>query len=143
LSKPDYAAARILEQWRRMGVLPEKLVVLLLDSSWGAPLAQADNISVREAGNGLHVVTAEHGYMREPDVPLILRRAVAQHGLAIDPDQVFYMLAQELVLTCPPRLMPRWQRMLFGFLSRNTLPGPDYLSIPTERMVVFNWMLRV
>jgi KUP system potassium uptake protein len=143
LSKPDYAAARILEQWRRMGVLPEKLVVLLLDSSWGAPLAQADNISVREAGNGLHVVTAEHGYMREPDVPLILRRAVAQHGLAIDPDQVFYMLAQELVLTCPPRLMRRWERMLFGFLSRNTLPGPDYLSIPTERMVVFNWMLRV
>jgi hypothetical protein len=39
--------------------------------------------------------------------------------------------------------MRRWERVLFGFLARNTLPGPDYLGIPGERLIVYNWMLRI
>jgi hypothetical protein len=39
--------------------------------------------------------------------------------------------------------MRRWERLLFGFLSRNTLPGPDYLAIPTERLIVYNWLLKI
>jgi len=142
-SDPDYAAARVLEQFRRIHVLPEKIAILLLNSAWGKPFAEADNIIVRQMEGGLCVIAADHGYMREPDVPLILRRAIAKSGLPIEEGQAFYILAQELILTSPRRLMRRWERMLFGFLARNTLPGPDYLSIPTERLIVYNWMLRL
>ena len=139
----DYAAARVLEQFRRMHVLPENITILLLNSAWGNPFAEADNIVARRVGVGLFVITADHGYMREPDVPLILRRAIAESGLELDEERVFYIIAQELILSCPRRLMHRWEWVLFGFLARNTLPGPDYLSIPTERLVVYNWMLRL
>jgi KUP system potassium uptake protein len=139
---PDYAAARVLEQFRRMHVLPENIAILLLNSAWGKPFAEADNIQVRQLAGGLCVITADHGYMREPDVPLILRQAIAESGLALEEERVFYILAQELILSCPRRLMRRWEWVLFGFLARNTLPGPNYLSIPTERLVVYNWMLR-
>jgi len=142
-SDPDYAAARVLEQFRRIHVLPEKIAILLLNSAWGKPFAEADNIIVRQMEGGLCVIAADHGYMREPDVPLILRRAIAKSGLPLEEGQAFYILAQELILTSPRRLMRRWERMLFGFLARNTLPGPDYLSIPTERLIVYNWMLRL
>lgn len=142
-SDPDYAATRVLEQFRRIHVLPENIAILLLNSAWGKPFAEADNIKVQEMEGGLWVIAANHGYMREPDVPLILRRAIAERGLQLEEAQVFYILAQELILSCPKRLMRRWERMLFGFLARNTLPGPDYLLIPTERLIVYNWMLRL
>ena len=142
-SDPDYAAARVLEQFRRMHVMPENIAILLLNSAWGKPFAKADNIEVRRLAGGLSVITADHGYMREPDVPLILRRAIAESGLELEESRFFYILAQELILTCPRRVMRRWESVLFGFLARNTLPGPDYLAIPTERLVVYNWMLRL
>lgn len=80
-SDPDYAAARVLEQFRRMHVLPENIAILLLNSSWRKPFAEADNIVVRRLAGGLSVITADHGYMRKPDVPLILRRSIAESGL--------------------------------------------------------------
>ncbi len=143
LMEPEYAAARIFEQRRRTNVLPETVVILLLNSSWGKPFAEADNIRVRRMGGGLWEVAADHGYMREPDVPLIMRRAILEHGLVLDEEKCFYIFAQELVLTAPRKQMRRWERLLFGFLSRNSLPGPDYLSIPTERLIVYNWLLKI
>jgi K+ transporter len=89
------------------------------------------------------VVTADHGYMAEPDVPLIMRRAVEEGGLELDQRECFYIIAQELLMTAPRKLMRRWERVLFGFLARNTLPGPDYLGIPGERLIVYNWILRI
>jgi len=143
LMDPEYAAARIFEQRRRMQVLRESIVVLLLDSSWAKPFAGADNIRVRKLAGGLSVVTVDHGYMREPDVPLIMRRAISEGGLSLEEEKCFYIIAQELVLTAPRKLMARWERVLFDFLARNTLPGPDYMGIPTERLIVYNWMLRI
>lgn len=143
LMDPEYAAARIFEQLRRTHVLPEDVVILLLNSAWGKAFAEADNIRVRTLGGGLRLVAADHGYMREPDVPLIMRRAIREAGLTLDEGRCFYIFAQELVLTCPSRRMRRWERTLFGFLARNTLPGPDYLGIPTERLIVYNWLLRI
>ena len=143
LMEPEYAAARIFEQRRRTHALPERVVILLLNSSWGKPFAEADNIRIRKMGGGLWVVAADHGYMREPDVPLIMRRAIRENELALEEEQCFYIFAQELVLTAPRKRMRRWERLLFGFLSRNTLPGPDYLAIPTERLIVYNWLLKI
>jgi KUP system potassium uptake protein len=143
LLEPAYAAARIFEQRRRTHALPETVVVLLLDSSWAKPFAPADNIRVQKMRGGLSVVTADHGYMAEPDVPLTMRRAVEEGGLELDQGVCFYIIAQELLVTAPRKLMRRWERVLFGFLARNTLPGPDYLGIPGERLIVYNWMLRI
>jgi hypothetical protein len=39
--------------------------------------------------------------------------------------------------------MRRWEKKLFGFLSRNVLPGSDYLNIPPDSLIVYNWLLRL
>lgn len=140
---PEFAVARILEQYRRAQVLPETLVILLLDAGWGDPFAAAENISVQKHEAGLWVASAKHGYMNEPDVPLILQKCQEQTGGEIWKPPVFHIIAQEFVVTCPNRLMRRWERRLFGFLSRNVLPGPDYLNIPAESLIIYNWLLRL
>lgn len=39
--------------------------------------------------------------------------------------------------------MRRWEKALFGFLLRSVLLGPDYLKIPADRLIVYNWLLRL
>lgn len=140
---PEFAVARILEQYRRTQVLPENLVIMLLDAGWGNPFAAAENITIKKHRAGVWEASARHGYMSEPDVPLILQKCAERAGEGFWRTPVFHILSQELILTCSRKQMRRWERMLFGFLSRNVLPGPDYLKIPPDSLIVYNWLLRL
>ncbi|MFA7344834.1 MAG: KUP/HAK/KT family potassium transporter [Terrimicrobiaceae bacterium] len=142
---PDHAVAGILEQHRRVKVLAERLVILLLDPNWRDREAPVGAVSVSRHPGGLWVVRAEHGYMVEPDVPGMMRRAVEASGgeMTFDEGDTFYVVARELILSCPEKLMPAWQRHLFAFMSRNVVPGPHYLNIPGDHLIVYTWLLRL
>jgi KUP system potassium uptake protein len=140
---PEFAVARILEQHRRTQVLPENVVILLLDTGWGNPFAEAENITIKKHPAGLWEASARHGYMNEPDVPLILQKCAGQAGEGRWKSPVFHIFAQELIVRCSKKQMKRWEKTLFGFLSRNVLPGPDYLNIPPDSLIVYNWLLRL
>ena len=140
---PEFAVARILEQHRRTQVLPENVVILLLDTGWGNPFAEAENITIKKHPAGLWEASARHGYMNEPDVPLILQKCAGQAGEGPWKSPVFHIFAQELIVRSSKKQMKHWEKALFGFLSRNVLPGPDYLNIPPDSLIVYNWLLRL
>jgi KUP system potassium uptake protein len=137
------ASARVLEQWKRLHALPERIVLLFLEADWKSPLSRVGEIKVRRHEGNIWEVHATHGYMVEPDAPRILGLSAEQCASEFDVEGAIYIFSQEILLACQPGQMPRWQRMLFGFLSRNVLPGSNYLSIPPDRLVVFNWMLHL
>ena len=137
------ASARVLEQRKRLHALPEKIVLLFLDTDWESPLSEAEIRGIERREGNIWEIHATHGYMVEPDAPRILVLASQKSGGEFDAESSIFIFAQEIILTCQPGQLPRWQRMLFGFLSRNVLPGPNYLAIPPDRLVVFNWMLHL
>jgi len=141
----DNAIACILEQNRRIKVVGNRLVILLLNPSWANAHSDSLDLELKEYPGGLWVLNAEHGFMVEPNVPRIMRSAASQSNgrFVFHTEETFFVVAHELVLSSPKRMMPPWQRHLFAFMSRNVLPGPDYLGIPPERLLVYNWMLRV
>lgn len=142
---PEHAVASILEQYRRVKVLGRQLVILLLDPEWANPTENVGGVAASPLGGGLWVVRATHGYMVEPDVPAMIRKAEEQSDgrLAIDPDDSFYVVARELIVTCPENVMSGWQRSLFAFMSRNVVPGPNYLHIPPDHLLIYTWLLRL
>jgi KUP system potassium uptake protein len=140
---PEFAVARILEQYRRTQVLPENVVILLLDAGWGNPFAAAENITIKKHLAGVWEASARHGYMNEPDVPLILQKCAERADELICEPPVFYILAHEFIVTCSKAQMSSWEKSLFGFLARNVLPGPDYLKIPADSFIVYNWLVRL
>jgi KUP system potassium uptake protein len=142
---PEHAVAGILEQYRRVKVLADQLVILLLDPDWADPEETIGAVTATQYAGGLWVVRAAHGYMVEPDVPGMMRQAVEASGgkLAFDADDSFFVVARELILSCPEKLMPAWQRHLFAFMSRNVVPGPHYLNIPADHLIVYTWLLRL
>ena len=142
---PEHAVARILEQYRRVKILGSRLVILLLEPSWKNPMEKVQEITIQEFPGGLWQVQAVHGYMVEPDVPLIMQRASEQtdRRLAYDPNDTFFVVAREIVISSPENEMRSWQRHLFAFMSRNVVPGPNYLCIPADRLIIYNWLLRL
>ena len=141
---PEHAVARILEQYRRVKILGSQLVILLLEPSWKNPMEKVQEITIQEFRGGLWQVQAVHGYMVEPDVPLIMQRASEQTGgrLAFDLNDTFFVVAREIVISSPEKEMRSWQRHLFAFMSRNVVPGPNYLCVPADRLIIYNWLLR-
>jgi KUP system potassium uptake protein len=142
-SDPAYAVARILEQYRRTRVMAENVLILLLEASWKNPFAAAQNIIIQKHSGGLWEVHAEHGYMIEPDVPFIMEIAATNAQQTIDRSGVFFIIGQEIILTCGKNQMRKWEKILFGFLARNALPGPNYLNIPPDSLIVYNWLFRL
>ncbi len=142
---PEHAVAGILEQYRRVKVLAGQIVILLLDPDWRDREATVGAVKVTKCEGGLWVVRAAHGYMVEPDVPAMMERAVEESRgeLRFDAGDSFYVVARELILSCPEKLMPSWQRHLFAFMSRNVVPGPHYLNIPADHLIVYTWLLRL
>lgn len=142
---PENAIACILEKIRRVQVVSERVVILLLETGWIRPLEPVEDVCVEEIGGGLWIIHARHGYMVEPDVPLIMQRASEQepNRFPLEPHSTFFVTSQEIILTCPQKLFAPWRRHLFAFMSRNALPGPNYLNIPGEQLIVYNWLLRL
>jgi KUP system potassium uptake protein len=142
---PEHAVAGILEQYRRVKVLAEQIVILLLDPEWADPEENLGDVTAMRYAAGLWVVRARHGYMVEPDVPGMMQKAVeaSREALAFRADETFYVVARELILSCPEHSMPSWQRHLFAFMSRNVVPGPHYLNIPGDHLIVYTWLLRL
>jgi KUP system potassium uptake protein len=153
LGDVEYASARVLEHCRHTHVLAEDAIILLLDPEWSDPYATAANVRIERFDAGLWVVEANHGYMVEPDAPAMLAEAMRIFATsggqpngdrpAIDLASTIFVVAEEVILTSTRKQMPRWQRFLFGFMARNALPGPDYLNIPPDRLIVYTWLRRL
>jgi len=75
----------------------------------------------------------------------MMRKAGEQCGgkLHLDPEDAIYVVARELVISCPEKRMPAWQRHLFAFMSRNVVPGSHYLGTPPDHPLVYTWLLRL
>jgi KUP system potassium uptake protein len=142
----DHAVACILEQHRRVGIMPEKMVILLLNPSWQDPFATSQNVELQALPGGLWMVRAEHGFMIEPDVPAILREVEETYPdtLALDPRRTFFVIAHEMILPgSKHHNLPGWQCRLYALMSRNVLPGADYLKIPPSQLIMYNWSLEI
>ncbi len=142
---PAHAVSSILEQYRRVRVIGEHVIILLLQPSWNNPTSSCGELQVTGLGGGLWQVVATHGYMAEPDVPKIMQTAKSQTGakLPFEIDDTFFVVAREVILSSPKDKLPPWQRHFFAFLSRNVVTGPHFLNIPADRLILYNWLLRI
>lgn len=76
-----------------------------------------------------------YGYMEEPDIPALLRKA-SEEGCTLDLSKVVYHMGFATIL---PREdgkgMPGWEAKLFAAMQRNSVHMSDYLRLPAEAVV--------
>src|SRR5207245_4832093 len=91
-------------------------------------------VELAQLGHGLYTLVAHYGFMQNPNVPKMLRRAV-HLGLKYDPASTSFYLGRESLLVTGQGNMARWRKSLFAFLSRNSRTATAFFGLPPNRVV--------
>ena len=117
-------------------VLHERVILLSIQPVNAPFVSPQRSVQVEWLPDGLWKVTARCGFMQTPNVPRILERAKSQ-GLEYDPETTTFFSRRVEIVPTGNAKMPRWQKLLYAALARNTVDTTRAFSLPPERVVDF------
>ena len=128
-------------------ILHERVVILSLETPPVPYVPDDQRITLddlRYTDDAITHVTAQYGYMDEPNVPHALRLAVAA-GLDIPPelDDVSYFLSTIDIHASDAPGMARWRKRLFIATSRITADAAEYFGLPRDQTVIIGSRINV
>lgn len=142
-SDPQYAAAHALEVLRLHGALRQQVILLTPVGTAQSHVPLDERLKVTSLGPHLWHIIFYYGYMQELNMPHILKLTASQLGGKMREEETFFLLPRETIIEYSGKEMRRWQRVLFGWLSRNMSYAPDYFFIPASQIIDFTWILKV
>ena len=115
-------------------VLHRQVVILTVHVEDLPRIAEAERLAVEAYSEDFIGITARYGYMQRPNVPRLLREVVAR-GVAIDVDDLTFVLARMRIIPTARPGMARWRKRLYAFLTRNAYPATANYHLPRERVL--------
>jgi KUP system potassium uptake protein len=131
--------------WLRKGVFREEVVLLTIVNHRRPYVDPAHRVVIEQIVPRLTRITANYGFMEEPNVNDILARCRPRIPPEIELEDADYFLARPRIVPRnePGRGFPKWRRWLLSFMMRNANPLTDSLGIPPDRIIEFGVVLRV
>ncbi len=128
-------------------VLHEHAVILSIETPPIPYVAIDDRVVIDDLGyadDGITHVTANFGYMEEPNVPGALALA-GEAGLerAIDLDETSYFLSTIEIRMGNAPGMARWRKRLLVATSRLTTDAAEYFGLPREGTVIMGSRIEI
>ncbi len=128
-------------------ILHEHSVILSIETPPVPYVADADRLVVDDlayADDGITHLSAQFGYMEEPNVPRVLHLAAgANLERPVDLDEASYFLSTiELRMGDGPGMSP-WRKRLFIATSHITADAAEYFGLPRERTVIIGSRIEV
>ncbi|OYV54804.1 MAG: potassium transporter Kup [Acidiphilium sp. 20-67-58] len=119
----------------QFGVLPEVAISLTIKFEEIPRIAPAERVQVEKVADGIWHLTVHFGFVEVPSLPLALREARTQ-GCPVDLDKALYFGARDDVVRAKFKNgLMIWQRLLFGFMYRNSVHTVDRFSLTPEQVV--------
>ena len=119
-------------------ILHEHVVILSIETRHVPHVGEADRLAIDDLGDsddGITHVGARFGYMDRPNVPSVMRLAVAA-GLECPLDEASYFLSTIDLQIGAAAGMSRWRKHLFLATSRITADAAEYFGLPRHRTVI-------
>jgi KUP system potassium uptake protein len=131
--------------WLHKSVLREEVVLLTIVNHRRPHVDAANRVVVEQIVPRLTRITANYGFMEEPNVNDILKLCRSQVPPEIDLEDADYFLARPRIVPRnePGHGFPKWQRWLLRYMMRNANPLTDSLGIPPDRIIEFGVVLKV
>jgi KUP system potassium uptake protein len=86
-------------------------------------------------GKGFHRLTLHYGFIEEPDVHGDLAAVLQELGIAVQSEELLYVVGRETFVASEKGRMGAAWESLFAFLSRNAKSATDYFRLPPEQVV--------
>ena len=119
----------------RLRVLHEWLVILTITTARVPYVPEGQRTKIAALGGGIHRVIGTYGFMETPDVPALLKEAVANGLDAPIDDTVTYFLGRETILALPGGRMGEVEESFFAVLSRNSRPATAHFKLPPGQVI--------
>lgn len=109
------------------------------------PFVRRENqVEIEEVCENVHRLTGHYGFMQEPDVPQLLRRARNHnHFDCENADHVTFFLGRETIVPSQKFGMALWREHLFKWLAQNAQPPANYFRLPENRVVELGLRVRI
>ncbi|MFB9066728.1 potassium transporter Kup [Pseudofulvimonas gallinarii] len=131
---PEGLPQTLLHNLKHNKVLHQRVVLMTLVTEEVPRIADDEQITVEDMGEGLYRVVARFGFMEDLDVAHVLELCVP-HGLVFDPMDTTFFLGRETLLCTRGEGMPVWRERVFVMMWRNATRAMEYLRIPPNRVV--------
>jgi KUP system potassium uptake protein len=129
----DLVPTALFHNLKHFKVLHERNIFLHIDTEEVPYVMAADRLKVRDAGNGMFVVSVRYGFRQEPDVPSALALPAAAH-LDLNPMITSFFIARSQVVEGPGALPP-WRRGLFAWMTRQSEGAAATFHLPPNQVV--------
>jgi KUP system potassium uptake protein len=124
----------LLHHFKHNKVLHQQVVLMSVVTEDVPVVSGRDRLEIEELGHGFYKIIAHYGFMQNPNIMKMLRRAQLQ-GLNCNPDTTSFFLGRETLLVTGKGKMARWRKTLFAFLSRNSRTATAFFGLPPNRVV--------
>ncbi len=136
-SPGDNVSGGLLHHLKLNQVLHERVILLTVVTEDIPRVPATARLEVTPLEDGFYRILVHYGFMQSPNVPVAIRLCQDMELIpGMDADTtVYYADRITLQLSDRHQPMPRWQRWLFTFMSRNSLRAVVYYQLPTGRSV--------
>jgi KUP system potassium uptake protein len=146
----------LLHHLKHNKVLHERVILLSVIGQEIPHVADRDRVHYRELGEGFCEVVASYGFVETPDIPAMLQSLRLANGdgreIRVEVKATSFYLGRETLIPVEPkkrtgavraastdgthiRLMPRWRKRLFVFMTRNAQSATAFFGLPPNRVV--------
>jgi KUP system potassium uptake protein len=131
---PHGTPVALLHHLKSNRALHETVLILSIGTEEKPTVPESERLTLNEIGEGIWRVVGRYGYMESPDATALLNQ-VATRGVPIDPTAAIYFFNREMIIPGGDAKMWKWQKHLYGFLSRNARPAKDYYRIVPSQII--------
>jgi KUP system potassium uptake protein len=131
---PETAPMALMHNLKHNDVLHERNIVLTIVTEEEPRVPRYERVQIEPINDIFTRVIASYGFMETPNVPKILEHC-RQKGLEIDIDETSFFLSRRMLTPAGRSDMPRWQKRIFGWLTRTAENAMTYYHIPPDRVI--------
>ncbi len=131
---PEGLPQTLLHNLKHNKVLHQRVVLMTLVTEEVPRIADDEQVSIEDLGEGLYRVVARFGFMEDLDVSHVMDLCAAR-GLVFEPMETTFFLGRETLICTRGEGMPVWQERVFAAMWRNATRAMEYLRIPPNRVV--------
>ncbi len=125
----------LIHNMKHNKVLHERVIFMTIVTDDHPFVSPSKQVELVEIAPGFWRLSGHYGFLQEPNVPQLMRRAKHYFNFECNPEQVTFFLGRETIVPSKERGMALWREALFAFLSRVAEPPGTYFRLPEGRVV--------
>ncbi|HJU32548.1 MAG TPA: potassium transporter Kup [Hyphomicrobiaceae bacterium] len=131
---PYSAPTSLMHNLKHNRVLHERNIILTIKTEDTPRVPRHERVEIDKVEDTFIRVIAHYGFMETPSVPKILEHC-RRKDLNIDISATSFFLSRRSLKTSLKSEMPRWQELLFIWLTGRAEDATEYFRIPSDRVV--------